>query len=122
MLTADPDAILYTQEKIRVALRNVDRVISDNEEGIKDTLLQFRVLHRLAVQQRRTPHQDRRLRPIQRHRHRQRARQDPGFSQELGSDKYGGELLPTVVSMRELVESFDKKLRRAAERYPQDAE
>jgi phospholipid/cholesterol/gamma-HCH transport system substrate-binding protein len=27
----------------------------------------------------------------------------------LGSDKYGGELLPTIVSMRELIESFDKK-------------
>ena len=27
----------------------------------------------------------------------------------LGSDKYGGELLPTVISMRELIESFDKK-------------
>ncbi len=27
----------------------------------------------------------------------------------LASDKYGGELLPTVVSMRELIDSFDKK-------------
>jgi phospholipid/cholesterol/gamma-HCH transport system substrate-binding protein len=27
----------------------------------------------------------------------------------LASDKYGGELLPTVISMRELIESFDKK-------------
>ena len=27
----------------------------------------------------------------------------------LGSDKYGGELLPTIISFRELVESFNKK-------------
>ncbi len=27
----------------------------------------------------------------------------------LGSDKYGGELLPTIVSLRELIQSFDKK-------------
>ena len=46
VLTADPDALLDTQEKIRVALRNVDRVITDNEEAVKDTLLQFRDLYR----------------------------------------------------------------------------
>ena len=40
---------------------------------------------------------------------------DDGFSKthdflkSLGSDKYGGELLPTIVSFRELVESFNKK-------------
>ena len=31
------------------------------------------------------------------------------FFGSLASDKYGGELLPTVISMRELIESFDKK-------------
>ena len=31
------------------------------------------------------------------------------FLKNLGSDKYGGELLPTVISMRELIESFDRK-------------
>ena len=31
------------------------------------------------------------------------------FLGSLASDKYGGELLPTVISMRELIESFDKK-------------
>ena len=41
VLTADPDEPLDTQEKIRVALRNVDQVIEDNEEGIKDTLRNF---------------------------------------------------------------------------------
>ena len=41
MLTADAEATLNTQEKIRVALRNVDRVITDNEVAVKDTLLNF---------------------------------------------------------------------------------
>jgi len=31
------------------------------------------------------------------------------FLSSLGSDKYGGDLLPTVVSLRELIVSFDKK-------------
>jgi phospholipid/cholesterol/gamma-HCH transport system substrate-binding protein len=31
------------------------------------------------------------------------------FLKSLGSDKYGGELMPTIVSLRELIESFDKK-------------
>jgi phospholipid/cholesterol/gamma-HCH transport system substrate-binding protein len=31
------------------------------------------------------------------------------FLSSLGSDKYGGDLLPTVISLRELIESFDKK-------------
>jgi len=31
------------------------------------------------------------------------------FLKSLGSDKYGGELLPTIVSLRELIQSFDKK-------------
>src|SRR6476620_6890855 len=40
-LTADPDGTLNTQEKIRVALRNVDKVIVDNEGAVKDTLRNF---------------------------------------------------------------------------------
>ena len=31
------------------------------------------------------------------------------FLAGLGGDKYGGELLPTVISLRELIESFDKR-------------
>src|SRR6476660_6286851 len=40
-LTADPDGTLNTQEKIRAALRNVDKVIADNEVAVKDTLRNF---------------------------------------------------------------------------------
>ena len=31
------------------------------------------------------------------------------FLSDLGSDKFGDDLLPTVISMRELIESFDKR-------------
>ena len=41
VLTADPDALLDVQEKIRVALRNVDKIIADNEVAVKDTLRNF---------------------------------------------------------------------------------
>ena len=43
------------------------------------------------------------------------------FLKSLGSDKYGGELLPTIVSLRELIESFDKKSGDADRRNPQNA-
>jgi phospholipid/cholesterol/gamma-HCH transport system substrate-binding protein len=108
-LTADPEGTLNTQEKIRVALRNVDRVISDNEAAVKDTLRNFETFTASlsnngekissiigtaesginAVDDALTKTKD--------------------FLGSLASDKYGGELLPTVISMRELIESFDKK-------------
>src|ERR1700755_1130947 len=40
-LIADLDGTLNTQEKIRAALRNVDKVIADNEVAVKDTLRNF---------------------------------------------------------------------------------
>jgi phospholipid/cholesterol/gamma-HCH transport system substrate-binding protein len=109
VLTADRDETLSTQEKIRVALRNVDRVISDNEQGIKDTLLRFesfttgmasngaRITSIIASAESGVTAVDNALGKTQ------------DLFKSLGSDKYGGELLPTIVSMRELIESFDKK-------------
>src|SRR5258708_30081551 len=41
VLTADPGALLDVQEKIRVALRNVGKVIADNEVAVKDRLMSF---------------------------------------------------------------------------------
>jgi len=41
VLTADPDALQDVQEKIRVALRNVDRIITDNQAAVKDSLRNF---------------------------------------------------------------------------------
>lgn len=109
MLTADRDETLSTQEKIRVALRNVDKVIAENEGAVKDTLLRFesfttglasngeRITSVIASAESGVTAVDNGLGKTQE------------FLKNLGSDKYGGELLPTIVSMRELIESFDKK-------------
>src|SRR5215510_294708 len=107
-LTADREGTLNTQEKIRVALRNVDRVIADNEVAIKDTLRNFesftaslsgngdRITSIIGTAESSVAAVDDALTKTQ------------DFLGSLASDKYGGELLPTVISMRELIESFDK--------------
>jgi phospholipid/cholesterol/gamma-HCH transport system substrate-binding protein len=109
VLTADPNALLDTQEKIRVALRNVDKVIADNQDALKDTLLGFETFTAsLASSSARIDSVvnsavsgvgavDSALTKTQ------------SFLAGLASDKSGGELLPTVMSMRELIESFDKR-------------
>jgi len=109
VLTADRDETLSTQEKIRVALRNVDRVIANNEQDVKDTLLRFesftaglagngdRITRVISSAESGVTAVDNGLGKTQ------------DFLKSLGSDKYGGALLPTIVSMRELIESFDKK-------------
>jgi phospholipid/cholesterol/gamma-HCH transport system substrate-binding protein len=108
VLTADPNALQDVQEKIRVALRNVDKVIAENQGALKDTLLNFETFtaslassaERIdsvvrsadsgvgAVDSALTKTQD--------------------FLDSLAS-KSGGDLLPTVISFRELIESFDKR-------------
>jgi phospholipid/cholesterol/gamma-HCH transport system substrate-binding protein len=108
-LTADPEGTLGLQEKIRVALRNVDKVITDNEVAVKDTLRNFetftaslsgngeRITGIIDIADSGIGSVDRALDKTK------------TFLGGLASDKYGGELLPTVISMRELIESFDKK-------------
>jgi phospholipid/cholesterol/gamma-HCH transport system substrate-binding protein len=108
-LTADPEGTLGLQEKIRVALRNVDKVITDNEVAVKDTLRNFetftaslsgnggRITDIIDIADSGISSVDRALDKTK------------TFLGGLASDKYGGELLPTVISMRELIESFDKK-------------
>jgi len=112
-LTADAEGTLGLQEKIRIALRNVDKVIADNEVAVKDTLLNFetftaslsgsgeRITSVINTADASISSVDGALTKTQ------------NFLGGLASDKYGGELLPTVVSMRELIESFDKKSDRA---------
>ena len=109
VLTADPDGLLDVQEKIRVALRNVDKVIADNEVAVKDTLRNFenftatlsgngeRITSVITSADSAITAADNGLAKTQ------------DFLKCLGSDKYGGDLLPTVVSLRELIESFDKR-------------
>lgn len=108
-LTADPDGTLGMQEKIRVALRNVDKIITDNEVAVKDTLRNFesftaslsgngaRITGIIADAEDGINAVDGALDKTR------------DFLGGLASEKYGGELLPTVISLRELIESFDKK-------------
>ncbi len=108
-LTADPEGLLDVQEKIRVALRNVDKVIADNEVAVKDTLRNFesftaslsgdgeKITSIVSAAESGVTAVDDTMAKTQK------------FLGSLASDKYGGELLPTVISLRELIESFDKK-------------
>ncbi len=92
-----------------MALRNVDRVIADNEVAVKDTLRNFetftaslsgngeKITSIIATAENGINAVDGALDKTK------------DFLGSLASDKYGGELLPTVISMRELIESFDKK-------------
>lgn len=108
-LTADPEGTMGVQEKIRVALRNVDKVIIDNESAIKDTLRHFEsfTAQLSGNGEQITGFIDAAVSGVD--------AVDSGMTKTeallkgLGSDKYGGDLLPTVVSLRELIESFDKK-------------
>ncbi|HXI05589.1 MAG: MlaD family protein [Bradyrhizobium sp.] len=108
-LTADRDGTLTTQEKIRVALRNVDKVITENESAVKDTLLGLESFTSTLAGS------GNRITSVMDSAESAVATVDNNFGKTydflktLGSDKYGGELLPTIVSFRELVESFNKK-------------
>src|SRR2546421_5412710 len=100
-LTADREGTLNTQEKIRVALRNVDKVIADNEVAVKDTLRNFEtytaslsgnaetITSIIGAADTGVTAVDDTLGKTQK------------FLSSLASDKYGGELLPTVISLRE---------------------
>ncbi len=108
-LTADKEGTLSTQEKIRVALRNVDKIIVDNEAAVKDTLLGLESFTAGLAGS------SDRITSVMASAESAVISIDNGFGQTydflkgLGSDKYDGELLPTIISFRELVESFNKK-------------
>jgi phospholipid/cholesterol/gamma-HCH transport system substrate-binding protein len=108
-LTADPEGLLDVQEKIRIALRNVDKVISDNEVAVKDTLRNFETYTASLSGNAQTitsiiSAADSGVGAVD-----DALGKTEKFLGSLASDKYGGELLPTVISLRELIESFDKK-------------
>ena len=108
-LTADKEGTLSTQEKIRVALRNVDKIIVENEVAVKDTLLGLESFTSSPAGS------SDRITGVISSAESAMASLDNGFGKthdflkNLGSDKYGGELLPTIISFRELIESFNKK-------------
>jgi phospholipid/cholesterol/gamma-HCH transport system substrate-binding protein len=109
VLTADPDAMLDVQEKIRVALRNVDKVIADNQAAVKDTLLNFETFTATLAGS------GGRIDSIIGKADAGMAAVDSGLTRTedflagLASAKSGGELLPTVISLRELIQTFDKR-------------
>jgi phospholipid/cholesterol/gamma-HCH transport system substrate-binding protein len=109
VLTADPEGLLDVQEKIRRSLRNVDKVIADNQADIKDTLLNFETFTATLASS------TARIDSVVNKAVAGVTAMDNGLTKTqtflagLGSDKYGGELLPTVISFRELIESFDKR-------------
>ncbi|MGF6306182.1 phospholipid/cholesterol/gamma-HCH transport system substrate-binding protein [Bradyrhizobium sp. i1.8.4] len=108
-LTADAEGTMGIQEKLRVALRNVDRVITENEVDIKDSLLGLEnftnslsgngelIAGFIDAADAGVSAVDDKMTSADK------------FLKSFGSDKYGGELLPTVISLRELIQSFDKK-------------
>ena len=108
VLTADPEATQDVETKIKAALRNVDKVIADNQAELKSTMLNLETFSAsLAANGEKIDHVVR------------RAEAGVGTA-ELGLAKTDalltsvgtvdfGELLPTVQSMRELVQSFNKK-------------
>jgi phospholipid/cholesterol/gamma-HCH transport system substrate-binding protein len=108
-LTADKDETLSTQEKIRVALRAADKIITENEVAVKDTLLNFESFTSSLAGS------SDRITSVIAKAESAVTSVDNGFGKtydflkDLGSDKYGGELLPTIISFRELVESLNKK-------------
>src|SRR3954462_15430660 len=94
-LTADPEGLLDMQERIRATLRNVDKVISDNEVAVKDTLRNFesftaslsgngeRITSIISTADAGISSVDSALDKTK------------DFLGGLAGDKYGGELLPT---------------------------
>lgn len=108
-LTADSDALLDTQAKIRVALRNVDKVIADNESALKDTLLRFETFTASLASS------SARIDSVVRSAESGVGAVDTGLTKTqsflagLSGEKSDGELLPTVISIRELAESFNKR-------------
>jgi len=108
ILVADPNALQDVQEKIRVALRNVDRVIAENQETLKDSLLSFESFTATLASS--------------------SGRIDDAVNSTVSAvgtvdsaltkaddllaslaSRGGGELVPAVMSIRELAESFDKR-------------
>ena len=105
----DTGAIARAESALGADPRNVDKIITDNEVAVKDTLRNFETFTASLSSN------GERLTSIVASAESGVTAIDKGFAKtedllkSLGSDKYGGELLPTIISLRELIESFDKK-------------
>ena len=109
VLTADPDSLLDVQAKIRVALRNVDRILAENQADLKDALLNLETFTAVLASS------GEGIDSVMRSADGAIGTVDSSLTKadrlltSLASAKSGGELLPTVISLRELVESFNKR-------------
>jgi phospholipid/cholesterol/gamma-HCH transport system substrate-binding protein len=108
ILTADPEATQDVETRIKAALRNVDQVIADNQADLKDTLLNFETFSaQLSANGEKIDSVVRRAESSVNAVDLGLAKTDELLT-SVGSVDFG-ELLPTVQSMRELVQSFNKK-------------
>jgi phospholipid/cholesterol/gamma-HCH transport system substrate-binding protein len=108
ILIADPDATQDVETRIKAALRNIDKVLADNRADLKDTLLNLETFTAsLAANGAKIDSVVRRAETGIGAAELGLAKTDD-FLTSVGRVDYG-ELLPTVQSLRELVQSFNKK-------------
>jgi phospholipid/cholesterol/gamma-HCH transport system substrate-binding protein len=105
VLTADPNALQDVTEAIRGTLQNINRVVSDNQEAVKNSL------HNLEVFSSSLARNSERIDNVM-------AKVDGVMGKAdnlmlglntLAGGKEGGELFQAVKSIRELAEDFDKR-------------
>src|SRR5215467_13000245 len=105
MLTADPNRLQDVTEAIRGTLQNINRVVADNQQAVKNSL------HNLETFSSSLARNAERIDAVM-------ARVDSVMGQAdslmlglntLAGGKDGGELFQTVKSIRELAEDFDKR-------------
>jgi phospholipid/cholesterol/gamma-HCH transport system substrate-binding protein len=108
ILVADPDATQDVETRIKEALRNVDKVIADNQAELKDMLLNLETFSAALAAN------GEKIDSVVRRAEAGVGAVDLGLAKtdsllaSVGSVDFG-ELLPTVQSLRELAQSFNKK-------------
>jgi phospholipid/cholesterol/gamma-HCH transport system substrate-binding protein len=105
VLRADPNALQDVTEAIRGTLQNINRVVADNQEAVKNSLHNLETF--TASLARNSERIDNVMLKVD-------GAMDKADSLMLGLDalaggKEGGELFLTVKSIRELAEDFDKR-------------
>jgi phospholipid/cholesterol/gamma-HCH transport system substrate-binding protein len=108
ILIADPDATQDVETRIKEALRNVDKVIAESQDELKDTLLNFETFSAALAAN------GEKIDSVVRRAEAGVGAVDLGLAKTdrllagVGSVDFA-ELLPTVQSIRELARSFNKK-------------
>jgi phospholipid/cholesterol/gamma-HCH transport system substrate-binding protein len=105
VLTADPNRLQDVTEAIRATLQNINRVVADNQESVKNSL------HNIEVFSASLARNSERLDNVMSRVDGVMGKADSlmlGLNQ-LAGGKDGGELYLTVKSIRELAEDFDKR-------------